>query len=56
MNVEIPKVPYYINAGNIKLEVSDFSIEELKELGQEWINKLISVRANQIAKKKTITH
>lgn len=41
MSVVVPMVPNFIKVGNDMISVARFTESELREIGQEWTEKLI---------------
>lgn len=40
--VEVPSVPNFVKVGGIVKDVSELNDEALRELGAEWIEKLLA--------------
>ena len=49
VNIEIPSVPNFISVGSDRLSITEFSDEELREIGKLWTEKLIE-RSKEITK------
>lgn len=41
VTIRIPLTPNFIEAGDKMLPVADFTEEELRQIGQEWIEQLV---------------
>lgn len=41
LDIDIPMVPNFITVRGVKLPVSDFEEETLREVGKEWTENLI---------------
>ena len=50
VKVNIPKVPNFIKVGNEFISVTEFTEDELNEIGKEWTAKLIARSKDRIKK------
>ncbi len=43
IEISLPSIPNFLKVGEVVLDISDFSDDELQQIGKEWTEKMIKL-------------